>query len=192
MAKTYSAQSFNAQHFANSAFPGGGSGVAPPTGCVGLYYAERSDIELAFGKTNTEKWADVNNDANATEIADRICWALKSGHSYINDRLNGGPYVIPFVLPYPVSIILCTSYYAGVLLYDSRGITDMQEDGTEKNQVSFFRKWVEEYIMKILANRANIVGVDRRDSSPFVVSNPLDSPDPEGTRFFGTKPCSRS
>ncbi len=190
MASTYSADHFNASHFGNSAFPGGGGSVVPPTGCVGLYYAERTDIELAFGSDNVEKWADVNNNDNSTEIADRICWALKNSHFYINDKMTDGLYSIPFVLPYPVQIIMCCAKLAAVYLYDSRGITDMQENGQEKNQMSFFRKECTEYLRGLLAGRYKLDGVSYGVNTPFAVAVPKT--DREASRFFGSKSCPRS
>lgn len=190
MAKTYSADHFNASHFNNSAFPGGGSGVTPPTGCVGLYYAERIDIELAFGSTNVSKWADVENTDNATEISDRICWALKNSHYKINDKLTDGLYVIPFVVPYPAQITMCCAKLAAVYLYDSRGVTDMQQDGKAKNQMSFFRKECDEYLRGLLSGRYKLDGVDYGVNTPFISESPKT--DITASRLFGSKSCSRS
>jgi phage gp36-like protein len=170
--------------FDSQQFEGAADTPVIVTECTGLYYAERTDVELAFGQTNVSKWADVNNDEDADDIETRICWALSNGHAYINDRLNGGPYAIPFELPYPTQIILCTAYFAGAFLYDSRGVTDM-EDGKEKNQVSFFKKYVEEYLRGLLSNRFNLVGVTRANNSPFILTTPEKTS--FNSRFFGKK-----
>jgi phage gp36-like protein len=152
--------------------------------CDNVYYANRSDIELAFGSTNVQKWADLNNNLDDDEIDGRICWSLLNSHARINDRLSDGPYVIPFEAPYPTQIILLTSKLAGVFLYDSRRITDRQE---EVKGIDFFRKDIEMTLSGILNGRYKLYGVTRANNSPFAIKAPTK--DRTSSRFIGTESC---
>lgn len=104
-------------------------------------YAERVDIEFIFGADNVKKWADLDNDENDVKIANRIDEALNLATVYIDDRLRGGPYKIPFTTEgdgsssshtnVPRQILDACARYAGVKLYESRGITDFNREAEE-------------------------------------------------------------
>lgn len=114
-----------------------------------MTYADRDDIELQFGASNVLKWADIDNDADNASITDRIDWALDLADEEINTRLRMGPYAIPFTTV-PVKIKNMAAIWAGILLYEARGVPD-SEDGAGKHQLSQFKKQFDLDIRKIHA-----------------------------------------
>lgn len=122
-----------------------------PDACSGPVYAARTDVELVFGRTNVSKWADVDNEEDSTFITNRICWALQEAYSHFNNRLRGGPYAVPFIEPFESQIISMSARLAGVMLYDSRGITDFSENGKPQHQLSAHRDMVEKFIKDVMA-----------------------------------------
>lgn len=119
-------------------------------------YSDRAGLELVFGKSNVEKWADVNNDENAADVDARVTWALEQGYEYVNDRLRDGPYAIPFTLPAPATIKLLNERFAGVLLYESRGVTDVDGQGKPMHALAYHRDWVEKTIAQIFARQLRL------------------------------------
>jgi phage gp36-like protein len=152
MSQLFDGQQFTGQQFNGQMFLGGAD---TEDICSRPMYAESKDIELIFGRSNVRKWADVENTESAYEIDQRICWALSEARAYIDDRLRGGRYTIPFTDP-PTRIVSMSARYAGVLLYDSRGITDMSEDGKPKHQLSAHRDMVEKFLDQILSGKIRL------------------------------------
>lgn len=120
-------------------------------------YAERSDLNLLFGSDNISKWADLNNNEDAGEIQSRVCWALAESAVYFDDELSGGPYVVPFSEPFPAQIVSMSARYAGVLLYDSRGIPDAGE-GNTRNVLAYHRDLVSKFLSRVLAHKTKLTG----------------------------------
>ena len=151
-------------HFSGQHFQGLSSPVANP--CDRPAYATRADVELLFGSSNVAKWADLNNDEDASDIAARVCWALAESYAYMNNRLNGGPYTVPFSSPND-EVISMSARYAGVILYDTRGITDAADP--PQHQLSKHRDMVEMFIKQVLAGRVRLTGEEHAVTSPAVV-----------------------
>lgn len=116
-------------------------------------YAQRQDVEMIFGSQNVEKWADLDNREDQYHIAQRISWALELAKAKIDDTLRDGPYEIPFSAPYPTTIKDVNARWAGVLLYDSRGIQDTDEDGKVNDNLKVHRVYVEDFLKKVLAGK---------------------------------------
>jgi hypothetical protein len=169
MSEQFENKQYDPAQFDAKQFPGGGIEPLSST-CDGTYYADRADIELLFGKTNVEKWADVDNNQNQDDIGTRICWALQNAKAYFDDSLYRGPLVIPFVAPYPNQVRVENARYAGCTLYDSRGVVDMV-DGKAHDALEAHRKKVQTFITRILANQLTLVGVEMRTNTPGV---PID------------------
>lgn len=146
-------QHFNLNHF-NS-----GSGDGNEDICTRPAYAVRADLDLIFGRDNVSKWADLNNNEDADEIAQRVCWALAEAKDYFDDRLRGGPYSIPFEETYPDQIVSMSARWAGVLLYDSRGVQD-SEDENPRHKLSYHRDAVKKFLREVHAGRIRLEGVD--------------------------------
>jgi phage gp36-like protein len=137
-----------------------GSG-APSSGS----YCVRADIEAVFGSTNVERWADLNNDGNATEITARIVRAIQIAEAEVNDRLRGGPYSLPFSTV-PVAIENLTASLAGVWLYESRGVEDTDPHGNAVHRLTWHKKNAQRMITEIHA------GLRRFDDDDAFIEGP--------------------
>lgn len=115
-------------------------------------YCDRDDVEMVFGATNVEKWADVDNDEDATKIADRIDWAIEEASERIDTRMRGGLYEVPFSVPYPRTIVTLVARLAGITLYDARGITDPETP----DALTPHRDLVEKGIGELLSGKARL------------------------------------
>ena len=155
MSMNFAGKNFEAKNFQAGNFPGGGVQSAS-VGCDGVYYANRSDIELLYGTSNVTKWADVDNNGVLDDITNRICWALQNATADIDSRLLGGPYKIKFATPYPIIIITLCARLAGIMLYDSRGITDFSEEGLPKHQLFYHKEMVNTTMNGILSRKIRI------------------------------------
>lgn len=118
------------------------------------YYALAADVKQVFGNTNVTKWADIDNDEDAGKIDTRIEWAICLAADRINNDLRKGPYTIPFTEDeVPREITDLTARLAGVLLYESRGITDAA-DG--ENQLKPVKDEVSLRLRKILMGQTRL------------------------------------
>lgn len=129
-------------------------------------YATRHDIELIFGRVNVAAWADVDNDGNATFITARINWALSESYYYINNKLLGSSYVIPFETTYPVQVVSQSARYAGIILYEARGIVDKGEK--PNHQLTAHRKMVDEFLHDVQRGKIRL-GLEEHASYPAVI-----------------------
>lgn len=161
--RQFASKQFLPEEYKPKHFDGGTRSVA---GCDGVYYANKSDIEIIFGSDNVTKWADLNNSSDQTEIDARICWSLQQAHSQINDRLTPGPYKIPFETPVPIQIIDTCARLAGVILYESRGITDMTDGEKPKNQLTYHRQLAMKLLNNILNDRVQFLGLKHTADYP--------------------------
>jgi hypothetical protein len=154
---------------------------APPTSggtpseCDGLYYANRSDIELIFGAQNVSVWADLDSDQDTVKIGARVCWALKNVTAEMNDKLYNGPYRVPFIktstVPYPTQIVNTCARMAGLSLYEARGITDFAENGIPKNQLFSHAQMIKMFFYKILNGQMRLIGQVSTQNVPGVYTD---------------------
>lgn len=141
--------------------------VAATTGTTA--YALRVDVENVYGPTNVAKWADLDNDQEAAHIQNRIEWACSRATDEINDRLRGGPYDVPFTSPFPSAVVDACARLAGCLLYESRGITDADEDGESSNAVAPHRKRVDRWYREVLSGIRTIGGFPDATNAPRII-----------------------
>jgi hypothetical protein len=149
-----------------------------------MTYCTDDDVMKAFGRSNVRKWADVNNDAVEAHILERIEWARDGAYAYLNDKLRFSPYQFPLSAPasgdsYPFTVIRMEAYYAGVLLYESRGVTDYnQMTGAPIHALAFFKKEVESFIADLITRRITLdVAPAIETSSTPLVENDHDTDD---------------
>jgi phage gp36-like protein len=88
-----------------------------------MAYSTRTDIERVAGADNVARWADVNNDGNATTITNAITAAIEWADEMIDGAFRDGPYVIPFSAT-PTLVARWSAKLAAVELYRSRGLRD--------------------------------------------------------------------
>lgn len=90
-----------------------------------MAYCVTADINNVFGSVNVNRWADIDNDGNATTISDRIDWAITLAEDFINSAMYGHKYDFPITSEtVPALITHITAIKAGLLLHDSRGVED--------------------------------------------------------------------
>ena len=125
-----------------------------------MTYSADSDLELAFGASNVQKWADLDGGGVPDTIDARKLWAREQAYAEINAKLQDSIYQFP--LPdqgadgYPSLLIRMEAYLAGVLLYESRGVTDVGEDGKAQHQLMWHRQAVDRFIRDIWARRLKL------------------------------------
>lgn len=123
-----------------------------------MTYCADNDIYLAFGRSNVRKWADVDNNNVVADIEARLLWARTAAYAELNDRLRTSPYQFPLTdEPYPDIVIRMEASLAGVLLYESRGITDTnQVTGAPIHALAWHRKRVEEFCVDLKTRRITL------------------------------------
>lgn len=116
-----------------------------------MAYATRTNLENLFGLSNVTKWADIEGDGVAATITARITLALDNADTEINDRLRDGRYAIPIVSnPLPLGLVDTAARLAGVWLYESRGVVDMDLDtGRPIHKLQWHAKRAENWIKKV-------------------------------------------
>lgn len=144
----------------------------PPIGSVlftdsGTYYCARADVELVFGTKNVIQWADLDNEEDATFIANRITTMIALAHEQLEDAIRHSSYDLPFD-PIPVAVTYHTACLAGVLLYESRGEVDSEEESGNHRLTPFRRRW--QAFVKQLLSQAHILDATRtpRTNAPTV------------------------
>jgi len=128
-------------------------------------YAPDEYLDLVFGKNNIDKWADLDNEGDATTIANRRAWATCTASALIDSRFRDGTYVIPFVEPIELDIVDLCARWAGVLLYDGRLI---REDQDQTDEMGHQRKIIEDRITKLLSGQMRL-NLTRTSNAPSVV-----------------------
>lgn len=119
-------------------------------------YCQRRDIEDIFGPPNVEKWADAENKRDGAHVAGRIAKAIELASVEVDDRLRGGSYSIPFTT-IPVTIRQVTATLAGVWLYESRGVEDIDEaSGRPIHRLTWHRKNAENVLTDIRTGKRKL------------------------------------
>lgn len=140
-------------------------------------YCSKTDVQMAFGKINADKWADVDNNGLQTMIDARYNWAIEQATNELDGRLADSPYQFPLAVPvdpaqYPPILRRMAAFLAGVLMYESRGITDMGPEGQPIHHLSWHRKWVYTCIQDIYARRLDIPGAVLRTDAVVISECP--------------------
>jgi hypothetical protein len=118
----------------------------------------RDTLETIFGRSNIRKWADLDNDDDEATIAERIAYAIAWAEANFTSLTLGGPAV-------PASSVVVDDVkakYAGIWLYESRGITD---DDATKSPIAHHRKYCENWIRAFMKNSINFTV----PTAPFIV-----------------------
>lgn len=135
--------------------------LSPPS--LQFSYCSRVDIENIYGKTNVNKWADIDSDGNLQTIDSRINWALQLSYDVVNSKLEGGIYKTPLTGRYPL-IISTQAQLAAVHLYESRGLTNFNENtGQMEHQLSQGKGWALKNLSAIRAGTIRVPGVLNSD-----------------------------
>lgn len=135
-------------------------------------YCARSDIEAIFGVAEVRTWADLDNNQVDADIASRITAAIAYGQSKINDRLRNGPHTIPFTEPPPNVIVTTCAQFAGIYMYEAKGIVDYNPDTGKPEHRHYLMK--REALTTLREILAGVISLDLDDvpaTAPEVVTN---------------------
>ena len=121
--------------------------------------ATQADIEHIFGPRNVRTWADLENNDNDAHILSRISRALTNADEFITNRI--GDLYPTFTAPYPLELVEKTARYAGVLLYESRGIDDASEGETGLSRIAQNRKQVLRWLQAVRSGVFDLVPLSR-------------------------------
>ncbi len=108
---------------------------------------DRDLLNLTFGRSNVDAWADLDNDKNAADITARVTYAIAWSIADIASRLNGKPTPPDGNASYEDVI----AKNAGVWLCESRGTPT---DGT-KTPVAHHKEYVRNWIAAYTAGSIN-------------------------------------
>ena len=144
-----------------------------------LPWTSRSELDNLFGRSNITTWADLENEEDATQIRQRVRWAVDEATAEARERLSTLVNMESLTVA-PRSLRLTVTRLAGVLLYESRGIKDSaEEDG--KNRLQVHKTAVDRYFREIAAGR-RILTLDT-SSVPAVIKD-VDTLSSDGTTIF--------
>lgn len=114
-------------------------------------YITETDLINKFGNTNIQEWSDMDNEDNATTIADRIDAAIEYAESYVEARLKGSRYAVPLT----GSNAMLNDIIAGMAgwwLYQSRGLRTLEEN----TKFDFMVRQNEKLLNSLAAGSRNI------------------------------------
>jgi phage gp36-like protein len=132
-----------------------------------MSYITQSNIEDVFGVNNIVRWSNVDND-NETVDATRIARSILIADDFIDDHFRNSQYKVPFTTV-PRKIVDWAAKWAGIWLYESRGLADDNEEG---NKLQKMKEKTEQEISECLAGmiKLNAVRVDATvPTAPFIM-----------------------
>ncbi len=136
-----------------------------------MTYSTDQDVFNAFGESNVRKWADVNNNKLEPDITARLLWGHTAASGYLDSKLSRSPYQFPLAdislqpnAAFDTTLVLMDSYLVGVLLYESRGVTDVGPHGQAMHNLRWHRERVEEFIRDVFARRITLAVTLRADA----------------------------
>lgn len=114
-----------------------------------MSYCTAQDVYSLFGRSNVDKWADLENTRVRSEMDARIAVAIAWASEEVDDKLRGGPYLLPVgtgsgvppsgSFPVPKTIMDVAARLAGVWLYEARGIEDVDAEGRALHKMSWHK-----------------------------------------------------
>lgn len=124
----------------------------------------RDWLNQVFGKSNIDKWADLDNTEDDDIINDRIAWAIYVSESEIQGYLVGGPFEWDDIKEHP-TIKQMIGLAAGLLLYTPRAAS-LEQD--QANPMRGYEKKLKEFIQRVHAGNFRFQGITQSASAPFV------------------------
>jgi len=108
-----------------------------------MAYSVEADLNLAYGETNIQTYADLDRDDDAAKIAARIARAIAVGDAEIDDAARRGGYSTPIKDQdgdTPVTITNLSAVLAGLWLYEAVASMDTKR-GEAAHKFTFRRSW---------------------------------------------------
>lgn len=130
-----------------------------------------ADLENVFGRDNISSWADLDNDANPTTIANRIAWAIELATAEVEALTTGTSYDWAEISS-NVLINNAIATKAGLLLYANRAHSDEGADGsTPKNPMRTFEKRMDLFFKQLTTGALKLQSSREGRSFPAVVED---------------------
>lgn len=133
-------------------------------------YANELDVYSVYGRTNVDKWADLDNDENPVAILARVISSIELATEIVNNELQSSRYAFPLhgnATP-PKSIVDATAKIAGALLYEGRGIEDTKK---KTNPVENRKVQAMKYLARIKIGLATLPIEHNSGAAPTVFKN---------------------
>lgn len=125
---------------------------------------DQAAIDQEFGSVNVDKWADLNNNNDADEIAQRIAYMIGRASDDVRDTLRNSQVTPNITQPRIKSI---TAKLAGVYLYETRGIQDFNPDtGTSFHRLSYQKRSANIDLIKIKNGALQLGGTLKHSWAP--------------------------
>ena len=144
-------------------------------------YCARGDIENLNGINNVSKWSDLDNDADATKITDRIAVAIAAVGDKLDAELRYSRYAIPVANSgtTPTVIRDLCAQMAAVWLYESRGVIDFDADGQVQHALHWQKREAKQMLRKILAGQVVLTAdlksdIDNLNTAPRIATVALE------------------
>lgn len=122
-------------------------------------YCTRSDIEATFGVQSVAKWATLQTGYTAEQITARITQAIAVASEDIDDVLRFAGYEIPCVNSSgttPTTVLQLAADLAGVWLYESRGVDDVDASGNPRHRLQYHYERAQQKLQRIAARTIKI------------------------------------
>lgn len=120
-------------------------------------YTNSHLIEQQYGVENVHKWLGIDDSDEAVDWALRMYGFIDRVESSIDDTLRGGPFTVPFTAPAPKTVVDIATLLAGVAMYESRGVVDMNaETGQPQHRLHYQKKQAEKDLAKIRAGQMRL------------------------------------
>lgn len=124
-------------------------------------YCHSQMIELQYGVDNVQKWLGIDDTDEAVDYAMRLYDFIAAVESEIDDTLRGGPVTVPMDAPVPSVVARIATALAGVRIYESRGVVDMDpETGRPQHRLQYQAKWVDQQLARIKAGQIRLATDD--------------------------------
>jgi hypothetical protein len=101
-------------------------------------YSADADLDNAYGADNVTAWADLNDNADATEIAARKAWARGVAFREMNDAMRAVGLTVPATADNFLgfsSLADIEAQVAGFVLHRSRGVSNQQASGLNADEI---------------------------------------------------------
>jgi hypothetical protein len=126
-------------------------------------YATDDEIDDIFGAVNVTSWADMDNDGNGATITARKDRARVVSQARIDNVLRDTHYTVPAVNAAgdtPVTIVDLEARFAGIWLYESRGVIDFSpKTNAPYHRLTFARREARQQLEEIRAGRLKLDAV---------------------------------
>lgn len=122
-------------------------------------YCTQSDIEATFGTQNVARWAKLADSDSSATISARITRAIEVASEEIEDMLRYAGMDIPCEDPdgvTPKSVEQLCADLAGVWLYESRGVDDVDPQGNPRHKLQYHVERAQKRLREIADRKRKI------------------------------------